>query len=300
MGRVQVQLVTEMQTRFAEQMIDSNVLGDGRGYVKFIESFGSDERIIESARMSTGKGFLGWEAGPCPLCSETGKLPDELFAGVLKTCYGCEGKGRIKGDKHLLFFLWMNKHATPFEMGGFTIEVKAPIMVFREWHRHRTQSYNEFSARYSEMPEEFYVTSMERLRMSAQSQLNKQGSGEPLDEISVERTAHTILKTSKNAFAEYQAMLRNGVAKEVARLVLPVNTYSKMRASTDLRNWFGFLTLRDDSAAQWEIQQYAGVVDSITEAVFPRSHMLYSQGREQWREFIAWKRAQQIDLGAGR
>lgn len=288
MGRVEVKLITELQTRFAEQMIHQNVLGDGLGYVKFVESFGSDERIIESARMSTGKGFLGWEAGPCPVCDESGTIADEL--GVARRCYGCEGKGQIKGDKHLLFFLWMNKHATPFEMGGFTIEVKAPIMVFREWHRHRTQSYNEFSARYSEMPEEFYVPSMERLRMSAQSQLNKQGSGMPLDEMAVERTAHTILKTSKNAFAEYQAMLKGGVAKEVARLVLPVNTYSKMRAATDLRNWFGFLTLRDDAAAQWEIQQYAKIVDGLTEALFPRSHALYEQGRQQWREFHEWRK----------
>ena len=83
------------------------------GYVRLIESWGSDERIIESARMSTAKGFLGWGTPDAP------------------------------GDEKLLKFLWDKQHATPFEMAGLVVEVKAPIVVFREWHRHRTQSYNE-------------------------------------------------------------------------------------------------------------------------------------------------------------
>jgi thymidylate synthase (FAD) len=94
------------------------------GYVELIESWGSDERIIEAARMSTGKGFTGW------------------------------GTPEKPGDEKLLRFLWKNQHATPFEMAGMTIEVKAPIFVFREWHRHRTQSYNEMSARYVPLPDE--------------------------------------------------------------------------------------------------------------------------------------------------
>lgn len=300
-----LRLVTEVQTRFAEQMVNADVLGDGLGYIKFIENFGSDERIIESARMSTGKGFLGW--GPRPtgiICMPNGEpfdgkrtpLPDFLAEAW-------EKKGRPAqldstnpfkdileepGDEKLLRYLWENKHATPFEMGGFTIEVKAPIMVFREWHRHRTQSYNEFSARYSVMPEEFYVPTMARMRQAAQSQKNKQGSGELLsDEIS-ERARMRIMRSSAFAFQMYNENLDDGVAKEIARLDLPVNTYSKMRASTDLRNWFSFLTLRDDPAAQWEIQQFAKVVAQITQAIFPRSYGLYEEGRKNWREFNAW------------
>src|SRR3970040_1542996 len=113
------------------------------GYVDLIEHWGSDERIIESPRMSTGK--------------------------------GCQGGDK---DEKLLRYLYEHKHTTPFEMAGMTIEVQAPIFVFREWHRHRTQSYNEFSARYSELPNLFYVPSLERLKNSGQSKSNKQGSQE--------------------------------------------------------------------------------------------------------------------------
>src|SRR5690606_23323400 len=95
------------------------------GYVRLVEAWGSDERIIEAARMSTGKGFLGW--GP----KEDGK----------------------PGDEKLLRYLWEHKHATPFEMAGLVVEVQAPIFVFREWHRHRTQSFSELSARYVPMPD---------------------------------------------------------------------------------------------------------------------------------------------------
>ncbi len=294
-----IQLRTEIQTRYAEQMVNDNILGDGLGYIKFIENFGSDERIIESARMSTGKGFLGWGKPPieeCPIgCGkfEAKTINDERMifsaASGWASCPRCSNTAQQTiGDEKLLRYLWEMKHATPFEMGGFTLEVKAPIMVFREWHRHRTQSYSELSARYVEVPDEFYVPSMERMRIAAQSQKNKQGSGEPLSEEISEQSRGAIQMTSSHAFSEYQHMLKRGVAKEVARLVLPVNTYSKMRASTDLRNWFSFLTLRDDPAAQWEIQKFAQVAASITQAVFPRSYGLYEEGRKNWREFNAW------------
>ncbi len=109
------------------------------GYIEIIETWGSDERIIESARMSTGKGFNGW--GPkCKACGEPFSPPSGLFGTndvecpSCKACYAAE-----PGDEKLLRFLWENKHATPFEMAGATIEIKAPIFVFREWHRHRTQ-----------------------------------------------------------------------------------------------------------------------------------------------------------------
>lgn len=106
------------------------------GYIELIESWGSDERIIEAARMSTGKGFNGWGTPGAP------------------------------GDEKLLAYLYNHKHMTPFEMAGVVIEVKAPIFVFREWHRHRTQSYNEMSARYIPLPDENYIPTIERVMMS--------------------------------------------------------------------------------------------------------------------------------------
>src|ERR1700722_1823180 len=114
------------------------------GYLAVVESWGSDERIVEAARMSTGKGFNGW--GPTK-----------------------EGN---PGDEKLLRFLYENAHATPFEMAGVVIEVQAPIFVFREWHRHRTQSYNEMSARYTPLPDVNYIPTVDRLLINSKS--NKQ------------------------------------------------------------------------------------------------------------------------------
>src|SRR3990172_2230213 len=122
------------------------------GYIELVEHWGSDERIIEAARMSTGKGFQGWDK-----------------------------------DEKLLAYLYNNKHATPFEMAGMVIEVKAPIFVFREWHRHRTQSYNEMSARYIPLPDENYIPSVERLMMRGGT--NKQAHA-VVSEISADSAAH--------------------------------------------------------------------------------------------------------------
>ena len=114
------------------------------GYIQLVESWGSDERIIEAARMSTDKGFLGW--GPNFKCRGCGHVhmdaerPSIRAGGRISVCHcGSHDIESIPGDEKLLRFLWENKHATPFEMAGMTIEVMAPIMVFREWHRHRTQ-----------------------------------------------------------------------------------------------------------------------------------------------------------------
>src|ERR1700677_1308753 len=143
------------------------------GYIVLVESWGSDERIIEAARMSTGKGFLGWgpKEGACSKCgvTESEAKRAAVESGRARSFCGEDGLGtdhdwkREPGDEKLLRYLWENKHATPFEMAGMTIEVQAPIFVFREWHRHRTQSYNEMSSRYVPLPDVNYVPSVERL-----------------------------------------------------------------------------------------------------------------------------------------
>ena len=219
-----------------------------RGYVELVETWGSDERIIEAARMSTQKGFEGW--GP----KEDGSA----------------------GDEKLLAYLYNHKHMTPFEMGGLIVEVQAPIFVFREWHRHRTQSYNEMSARYVSLPEEFYVPSDERMAKGAVSKVNKQGSEDGLADYVAGVAQQSIRDASEAAFATYRDLLERGVARELARLVLPVNTYSRMRASANLRNWLAFLTLRAAPNAQWEIQQYAHAVGQMVAERFPRTWELFS------------------------
>jgi thymidylate synthase (FAD) len=222
-----------------------------QGYVALVETWGSDESIIEAARMSTGKGFKGW------------------------------GTDEQPGDEKLLRYLWENKHATPFEMGGAIFEIKAPIFVFREWHRHRTQSYNEMSARYTPLPDENYVPNVGRLLMVNEQSTNKQaaGSGVKLSGDDALAWLEELEEVYAHAQRVYEKGLAIGISKELARLPLPVARYSKMRAAANLRNWLAFLTLRDDDRAQWEIREFARVVHNMLAEHFPRSLALFDEGR---------------------
>ena len=217
------------------------------GYVKFIEHWGSDERIIEAARMSTNKGFVNWDE-----------------------------------DEKLLAYLYNNKHLTPFEMAGMVIEVKAPIFVFREWHRHRTQSYNEMSARYIPLPDENYTPSVERLMEGANTATtNKQaqGNGKILTQDAAEEWLQMLEMAVNYAQFTYEYGLKLGVPKELARIPVPVARYSRMRASANLRNWLAFLTLRQAPAAQWEFRQYADAVCELMADKFPRTWGLFANER---------------------
>lgn len=248
------------------------------GYVQLVEAWGSDERIVEAARMSTSKGFLGW-GERCSRCDLQRAMDD----GGCCTHLANNGKGPEQahdwrpGDENLLRFLWDNRHATPFEMAGATFEIQAPIFVFREWHRHRTQSYNELSARYTPLPDVNYIPSVERLLMGTDGKNRQAGTvgGAPaLDRIGAE-TFRAFLKASyEHAESGYQEALRSGVPKELARVHLPVGRYSRMRASANLRNWLAFLTLRSTAkgpSAQWEIRQYADAIHAEIRGRFPRT-----------------------------
>lgn len=227
---------------------DSSIKVLDHGYVKLIETWGSDERIIESARMSTSKGFQGW------------------------------GTVEKPGDEKLLRYLYEHKHMTPFEMAGAIIEVQAPIFVFREWHRHRTQSYNELSARYTELPNLFYHPSIERIMAGKQGTKNKQGSEGGFTYEEASRILGELMTSYSDTRNIYQRLLGDGVAREIARLVIPGAQYSKMRASANLRNWMGFLSLRLEKSAQFEIRQYANEVFNILSYNFPRTLALFEDG----------------------
>lgn len=256
------------------------------GYVELVESWGSDERIIEAARMSTNKGFQGWgpvHDGKCPACGGTGIWSSHPFDSTAAAeCQKCIGTGIVDrpGDEKLLRYLYEHKHATPFEMAGMVIEVQAPIMVFREWHRHRTQSYNEMSARYTQLPNVFYLPSVERV--TAQSKTNKQGSSEEkLDPKLVEIFRESLASSQSVNYGCYEEMLKKGIPRELARLYLPVSIYSRMRASANLRNWLSFLSLRMDPAAQFEIRQFANAVGTLIEKIYPRTWELFCEGRKK-------------------
>lgn len=241
------------------------------GYVKYVAHLGADESIIDAARMSTNGGFIAWE-------------PYE---------------GHPKGDAGLLSYLYRNQHMTPFEMCDLVIEVQAPIFVVREWHRHRTFSYNEASARYAVMPDLHYLPPLER--MVKQDNKNKQaGASDQLDqEISVQIQA--LLKQEQRwLYHDYEAMLGEGLAREVARINTPVSRYTRFRAKANLRNWLGFLHLRMAENAQIEIRVFADAVAELVKLLWPRTwalfeeHTLYGKhlSRTEYAEYLAWKQQQ--------
>jgi thymidylate synthase (FAD) len=250
------------------------------GYVEHVLSWGSDENIVESARMSTGKGFQGWGPTLCSECGGIGIKPvPDIHGQSPIDCKKCEGTGKIPGDEKLLKFLWDHHHTSPFEMAGMIVEVRAPIFVFREWHRHRTQSYNEMSGRYTVLPDLYYIPSITRLMEAKQSNQNKQSSEGGITEELARHAQIGIRDAYERARIQYQIMLDAGFSREVARVVLPVGQYSTMRAQGNLWNWLHFLSLRMDKAAQWEIRQYANVVGQIIRDSFPRTWELFEKSR---------------------
>lgn len=182
------------------------------GFVTLRGNMGGDVDVVRAARVSYNE---GWKAG--------------------------EDEG---SDTRLIKYLKKNKHHTPFEAVVLKFEVKAPIFVFRQWHRHRTWSYNELSARYRELPEEFYVPELQHITPQAKS--NKQGrEAEGFTDEQKALVAGHIRESSIMAFVHYKHLLSMDLAKELARTVLPVNTYSHMEATVNLLNLMRFLSLRD-------------------------------------------------------
>lgn len=207
------------------------------GFVRLVDYMGSDLSIVRSARVSHD---AAWRAG--------------------------EDQG---SDTRLINYLWRNRHTTPFESVTFTFEVKAPIFVFRQWHRHRTWSFNEVSARYTELPEEFYVPAPEVI--GVQSKNNKQARDlSPItDEFRAQCNADIIRNACEDIFRAYHDLLSFGVPRELARIVLPVATYSHMFATVNLLNLFKFIGLRSHLHAQYEIRVYADAILELIEPIVP-------------------------------
>jgi thymidylate synthase (FAD) len=212
-----------------------NVLNGGS--VRLVDYMGSDLAIVRSARVS----------------------------------YDAEWREVVEGeidskDEKLINYLMKNKHTSPFESVVFTFEVCAPIFVFRQWHRHRTWSYNEVSARYTELDMGWYVPELDKITL--QSTDNKQMRTTE-KHPQADYIARLIDAQCKNAFATYKALLECGTPRELARGVLPVNAYSKMFATIDLHNLFHFLRLRLHEHAQYEIRVYAEAMLEIITPIVP-------------------------------
>jgi len=217
------------------------------GHVRLVDHMGSDLSVVRSARVSYD---AAWRAGK-----------DE------------------KGDEKLIRYLWKNGHTTPFESVTFTFDVKAPIFVYRQWHRHRTQSYNEMSARYTELPEEWYVPRPNHV--GQQSKTSKQAREEriltPADYEWKQKEIGLYDSVCRASYATYKALIEQGWPRELARMCLPVSMYSQMFATMNLLNCLKFLRLRLHSHAQYEIRVYAEAVLELIEPIVPVSVGIFKE-----------------------
>ena len=216
------------------------------GYVKLVESWGSDERVVETARMSTDGAFRGWGT------------PDK------------------PGDEKLLAYMWTHHHGSPFEFCGATIEFEVPIFVIRQLHRHRTFAYSELSSRYTELPDTMWLPLSTEVRK--QGGTNRQGSVTETSESwgTFSEHAVTVMERSYRQSREaYEELIAGGMAKEQARAVLPVAQYTRCRMTGSLRNYTHMLGLREDAHAQVEIQALANGIHAILGLHFPRTMALF-------------------------
>lgn len=208
------------------------------GYMLFVDKMGNDDAIAEAARLSYGRG--------------TKKKRDNT--GLIK-------------------YLYDNQHTSPFEMCEIKVQIRMPIFVMRQWVRHRTANLNEYSGRYSEMPELFYVPEYQDIKF--QDEINKQASSGTLEVIDQIYASNLIQQSSEKSFKTYYNLLNLGVSREMARIVLPLNTYTEIIWKNDLNNIFKFLMLRDHSHAQPEIQEYAIALSHIVKQHFPKAYAVY-------------------------
>lgn len=217
----------------AEKILDQSFPVLDKGFVRLVDYLGSDARIVQSARVSYG-----------------------------------EGTKTFREDKGLIDYLLRNQHTSPFEQVSLTFHCKMPIFVARQWVRHRTAKLNEISGRYSVMKDEFYLPSEEAIAF--QSSDNKQGrSAEEVPAEVKARVRDLLEKGQRQAFLEYEALLEEGVARELARINLPLSLYTEWYWTMDLHNLFHFLALRLDSHAQLEIRRYAETILEIARKVAP-------------------------------
>ena len=214
------------------------------GFVRVIDYMGDDSAIVQSARVSYGKGTK-----------------------------------QISNDKGLIKYLMRHRHSTPFEMCEIKFHIKLPIFIARQWIRHRTANVNEYSARYSILDKEFYIPSMENV--AAQSTINNQGRGEVLSSDEAAEVISILKKDAEQTYANYETLLNEnpngesidsskpGVARELARMNLTLNTYTQWYWKIDLNNLLHFLALRADAHAQYEIRVYADIMMDIVKKWVP-------------------------------
>ncbi len=208
-----------------------------------------------------------------------------------RVSYGA-GTRKARDDAGLIRYLMRHWHSTPFEMCEIKLHVKLPIFVARQWIRHRTANVNEYSARYSILDREFYIPEPEHL--AAQAVVNRQGRGDVLEGAEADEVLEMLRRDAGRAFDSYEAMLnegegrdpnRRGLARELARMNLPANTYTQWYWKVDLHNLFHFLRLRADPHAQYEIRVYADAICELVKAWFPQAYAAFDDYRLDAQQF---------------
>ena len=224
------------------------------GFVRVIDYMGDDSSIVQSARVSYGKGTK-----------------------------------KISNDKGLIKYLMRHRHSTPFEMCEIKFHIKLPIFIARQWIRHRTANVNEYSARYSILDKEFYIPSAENL--AAQSAINNQGRGDALTDDEASNVFQILKKDAAQTYSNYETLLnensggniidesKSGIARELARMNLTLNTYTQWYWKIDLNNLLHFLALRADDHAQYEIRVYADIMLDIVKRWVPLTYAAFEDYR---------------------
>tara|TARA_A100001035_G_scaffold178851_1_gene142175 strand:- start:281 stop:1246 length:966 start_codon:yes stop_codon:yes gene_type:complete len=203
-----------------------------KGFVRLVDSMGGDDAIVQSARVSYGK-----------------------------------GTSKVSQDRGLIRYLMRHRHTTPFEMVEFKFHCKMPIFVARQWVRHRTANINEYSLRYSEARDEFYFPDPDNIEF--QSAINKQGRMGEVDSKLKHKVQKYFKEISQRSFEIYSELNEAGVARELARAILPVNLYTEWYWKNDLHNLLHFIGLRSDGHAQYEIRVFSDAMASFVKKVAP-------------------------------
>lgn len=238
-----------------EKLLNKEIPVLDHGFVRVIDYMGNDSAIVQAARVSYGKGTK-----------------------------------QMSQDKALINYLMQHKHTTPFEMCEIKFHIKLPIFVARQWIRHRTGSFNEYSARYSVLGKEFYLPDKDKI--TAQSTLNKQGrSQETLPKDVSSKILDTLNADATNCYQHYLEMLNEsengqiinedniGITRELARMNLTLNFYTEWYWKTDLHNLFHFLSLRAHKHAQYEIRVYAEAIMNIVKIWVPFAYDAFEEYR---------------------
>ena len=218
-----------------EELLEKEFKILDHGFVRVIDYMGNDSSIVQAARVSYGSGTK-----------------------------------KVNEDTGLINYLLRNHHTTPFEMCEVKFHIKAPYFVARQWLRHRTANVNEYSARYSIVNDEYYVPIADNVAM--QSSLNKQGREDIASDGLASEFINTLEESSKNLYKDYSQMIDSGIARELARMTLPLNYYTEFYWKIDLHNLMHFLKLRASDHAQYEIRVYAVRMLEILQLWLPATY----------------------------